>query len=78
MCDRLRTAVAHVSGVGRRLAAADDGQDLIEYALLTAFIGLAALSTMNTLGQTIAAAYAAWDSGVQALWDPPAPGAAGS
>jgi len=36
-----------------RLVHRDDGQDLIEYALLVALIGLVALVGVSTLGNTI-------------------------
>jgi pilus assembly protein Flp/PilA len=37
----------------RRLWSEDDGQDLIEYALLAAFIALAAIAGMTALGKGI-------------------------
>ena len=37
----------------RRLAREDDGQDLIEYALLAAFISLAAVAAITQLGTAI-------------------------
>ena len=51
----------------------DDGQDLVEYALLTAFVGLASLGAFDLLGGAIRATYTAWDAGINALWEPPAP-----
>jgi Flp pilus assembly pilin Flp len=45
----------------------DDGQDLIEYALLSCFIGLSAVVAWSIIPPKIAAAYANWDAGVQAL-----------
>ena len=36
-----------------RLLREDDGQDLIEYALLAALIALAAVTAMNSLGGAI-------------------------
>ena len=41
----------------RRLIGGEDGQDLIEYALLAAFIALAATAAMLLLGQQIAALF---------------------
>lgn len=35
------------------LAAREDGQDLIEYALLIAFIALVAMGAVSSVGQTI-------------------------
>jgi Flp pilus assembly pilin Flp len=57
----------------RLLAADTRGQDLIEYALLSAVVGLAALATMNALGITMGSAYANWNAAVNALWESPPP-----
>jgi pilus assembly protein Flp/PilA len=35
----------------------EDGQDLVEYALIVAAVGLALISTVNTLSQAIASLY---------------------
>ncbi len=35
----------------------ESGQDLVEYALVAALLGLAAVATMKTLGHTITAAF---------------------
>ena len=56
------------------LAAEDDGQDMIEYALLVAFIALVGAATWNAITGGIGTAYQAWDSGSQGLWVPPDPG----
>ena len=47
----------------RRLLAEDDGQDLIEYALLSAFIGLAGITVFSGMGAVMASAYNAWVDG---------------
>ena len=57
----------------RRLLAEENGQDLIEYALLTGAIGLAGVVGINLLGAAINATYASWDTGVNNLWEVPAP-----
>ena len=67
--------------VCRRFASETEGQDLLEYALLAAFIGIAGWAVLLTIPDTIAATYASWidpDVGVPSLWDPPPPAAAGS
>jgi Flp pilus assembly pilin Flp len=46
----------------RRLLAEDDGQDLIEYALLSAFIGLAGVAVFSGMGATMQTAYNAWET----------------
>lgn len=54
------------------------GQDLVEYALLTALIGLTAVAAAPLIQNALAAAYSAWTVGNQNLWTPPDPGAGGS
>jgi Flp pilus assembly pilin Flp len=50
------------------------GQDLIEYVLLTAALGLASLATWPLIEASIATAYQNLDTQTQGLWEPPAPG----
>ena len=50
-----------------RLIEDDCGQDIVEYALLAAFIGIVGILTWQSIGTGIANAYAAWDGGVQGL-----------
>ena len=60
-----------------RFATDDGAQDLIEYGLLAAFIGVAGWAVLIALPQTIGATYASWidpADGVPSLWDPPEPG----
>jgi Flp pilus assembly pilin Flp len=58
-----------------RLIAEENAQDLIEYALLCSFIGLAGAAgfqlVMNAIGNT----YGIWDTQVNDLWNTPDPGA---
>lgn len=57
-----------VAPLTRRLFVGDDGQDLVEYALLTMFIGLAGLTVWNAMGGKLNAAYEGYDTGSQAIW----------
>jgi len=57
----------------RRLITDDDGQDLLEYALLTGFVALATVAGVNALGGAINTAYTNWDANQQAIWQPPPP-----
>ena len=41
----------------RRLIADEQGQDLVEYALIVAAVGLALISTVNQLAQGIVSLY---------------------
>jgi len=45
----------------------DSGQDLIEYALLAAFIGICTVAAWINVPSVLAAKYAAWDASVQTL-----------
>jgi Flp pilus assembly pilin Flp len=51
----------------------DDGQDLIEYALLTAFIAIAGILGFQAIGLAINTSYTSWDTTNQDLWEPPPP-----
>lgn len=57
----------------RRLLRDEDGQDLIEYALLTASVALVSAAGLQAIIQAIDATYGSWDTGVQSLWEPPNP-----
>jgi Flp pilus assembly pilin Flp len=57
-----------------RLLRDDSGQDLVEYALLTAFIGLAGAAAWIAMADRLGNAYTEYDSGVQGLWESPGPG----
>jgi hypothetical protein len=52
----------------------DDGaQDLIEYAFLAAFFGIAGLLVLRVIGPTVGSTYATWinpNYGTPSLWDP--------
>jgi Flp pilus assembly pilin Flp len=50
-----------------RLIKDDRGQDLIEYALLSAFIGVCAVAAWINIPPAIAQAYLNWDTNVQDL-----------
>ena len=58
----------------RRLLVEDDGQDLVEYALLIGLVAVASAAAIGTLETALHDAYVSWDTGNQALWDMPAPG----
>jgi Flp pilus assembly pilin Flp len=62
----------------RRLIADASGQDLVEYALMAAFIGVAGYLVLMALGVDIFNAYQSWldpNAGVPSLWEPSAPSA---
>ena len=49
------------------------GQDLIEYALLSAFIGLAGVAVFSGMGSSMQTAYDAWVDNADAAADMPEP-----
>jgi Flp pilus assembly pilin Flp len=53
-----------------RFAADDSGQDLIEYALLTAIIGIAGLLVLSTFSNKMGTAYSGWNTAAQTAWQP--------
>lgn len=57
----------------KRFLAQDNGQDLVEYALLMAFVGLASIAALDLIGDAIRSTYTAWDGNINALWEPPVP-----
>jgi Flp pilus assembly pilin Flp len=50
-----------------RLLRDETGQDLIEYALLAAFIGFCGVLAWQNVGVSVSAKYLGWDSGVQGI-----------
>lgn len=58
----------------RRLAVETGGDDLVEYALLTTFIGLAGAAAWTAMQTSLGAAYNSWIAAAWNLWDPPDPG----
>lgn len=51
----------------------DRGDDLVEYALLTAAIGVAGAAVWSAFPGVIKAVYTSWDSATQARWVPKDP-----
>ena len=60
-------------GFLRRLVSDDRGQDLIEYALLVTFIGLAGIVALPLIAQAIAATYGSWNTSTNNIWQTPPP-----
>jgi Flp pilus assembly pilin Flp len=62
----------------KRLILDDDGQDLVEYALLTAAVGLAGFAVYGVIRANMAESYANWidpnePGSLQYNWEPPPP-----
>ena len=64
MCDLLR-----------RLAADDEGQDIVEYALLAALVAIASVAAIKTVLLAMQTTYVGWNTKAQNCWQMPAPGA---
>ena len=58
----------------RQLIVEENGQDLIEYALLTGALGFIGVAAFNLLGLTINNVYGSWETGTNDLWEVPDPG----
>jgi Flp pilus assembly pilin Flp len=59
-----------------RLIRDEDGQDILEYALLCAFIAFAGMAAFAAMSATIGTAYQGWDSNINndPLWRSCEPG----
>jgi Flp pilus assembly pilin Flp len=62
-----------VAGLIRRLCLEESGDELLEYALLAAFVALAGAAALSALQVALRNAYTSWDAKHQALWIMPAP-----
>ena len=62
-----------VGRVVRTFLADETGQDLIEYALLTATIGLSSAAAWVAMGPAMKGAYQSWDLNTYNLWNSPDP-----
>ncbi|MGE0362277.1 MAG: Flp family type IVb pilin [Vicinamibacterales bacterium] len=60
-----------------RLYREECGQDLLEYVLLTAAIGVVGIATWPLIEAAVRTTYQALDANAQGLWEPPAPGSGG-
>jgi hypothetical protein len=56
-----------------RLWTEDSSQDLVEYALLAAGLGLATYAGWVAVQNAIHNSYGSWDTNQQNLWEPPDP-----
>jgi len=57
-----------------RLIRADEGQDIIEYALLTAGLGLVGIAVWPAITNAVGVVYGNLDGQTQDLWEVPDPG----
>jgi hypothetical protein len=61
------------SGIFRRFLADERGQDLIEYGLLAAIIGIAGSLILPLIGPKMAGALQLWGGNIYNAWQPPNP-----
>jgi Flp pilus assembly pilin Flp len=57
----------------RRFIAEERGDDLVEYALLTAVVAILSFAAVAAIGVAINTTYATWDTATQNIWEPQAP-----
>ena len=57
-----------------RLIREEQGQDVIEYVLITAGIGIVTIATWPLIEAALGTSYRALDTQTQGLWSPPDPG----
>ena len=56
-----------------RLLSDEQGQDLIEYALLTTVVGFASIAVFDVIRTAIANVYGTWNTEANNNWYPPDP-----
>jgi pilus assembly protein Flp/PilA len=64
------------SNLVRRFISDDRGQDVIEYALIAAFIGIAGILALRGIQSAVGTTYSSWTdpgSGTPSLWEPAEP-----
>ena len=71
---RRRTSARSLVRCLARLGRDEHAQDLLEYALLTAAIGVASLVLFTTIASTMGDGYSNSTATQQELWEPCAPG----
>jgi Flp pilus assembly pilin Flp len=70
-----RAAVTGWRGFLRRFWNDESGQDLLEYALLTATVGLASAAVWGVMSETMGQTYASNIDAANAHWESPPPSA---
>jgi Flp pilus assembly pilin Flp len=73
LTNRCRRAADRLSRLLSQLVHDNDGQDLIEYALLTGIIAIAGILVFPTIQIKMADAYRDWNDNAQAIWETPPP-----
>ena len=79
--DCVRPRAVHLTSVLWTFVREEEGQDLIEYALLAAFVGVSGWLVLNSIGPTMLNTYNAWinpTTGTPSLWQPAEPWTSGT
>ncbi len=63
----------NASTLFRRFLADERGQDLVEYGLLAAIIGIAGILVLPLIGPKMANAFTVWGGNIYGAWQPPNP-----
>lgn len=75
-------SAGHIHGGGVnilfRLLIDEQGQDLVEYALLGAFIGVVSVLVWQNIVSLLGERYTDYNTNVPQLWEPPDPAPSGS
>jgi Flp pilus assembly pilin Flp len=61
----------------RSLVADEEGQDLLEYALLAAFVALVSIPAVNAIHAALNGTYVSWNAAMLRCWQMPEPGHGG-
>jgi Flp pilus assembly pilin Flp len=71
---RLRGTGALAANAARVFVRDDDGQDVIEYGLLSAFFGIVCIAVWLSIEDRLRTNYQNYDSNTQSIWASPNPG----
>ena len=72
-----RPAHGSMGALFRRLVRENDGQDIVEYALLAALVALASFAVLNGIQTALGTTYTSWDAKTELLSCMPDPGGGG-
>jgi Flp pilus assembly pilin Flp len=67
------SSVERAARTVRSLLADDEGQDVIEYALLAGLVAVAGAMLFPAIRDSMAAVYQSWNTNAQDIWQPPPP-----
>ena len=74
--DRRRWPIVRRSELLRRFITEDRGQDVVEYAFIGVFIGIAGWLTLQAIDDAVLATYSSWidpSTGTPSVWEPADP-----